>query len=498
MVRYSAMQKYHEFLRAVTEHAADGILAFGRDGTVILANRAVANLFGLPEKVIEGRRVSSILEELTTDAAGLQRLAEALETEENKAPIEISARRADGSMIQCEVAIGMAQLSDGETIFIANCRDVRDRRAIEDRLRRLARIIDQMKDGVLVLDSTFTVIESNQAMERFATVDCDMLFGCPATVVLDIAFPPEVNWAVICAAALREGFWNQVVDIRCHTGETIKVDMAVYPLWNLERDVIAYAAAFRDVTARLEAENRIIQTQKIEALGRLAGGVAHDVNNLLFPIFLNLESALDHIRQLPDMEDTCEELQESMDACLKIKSMIQQILHYSRKNAVDVEPLDISSAITDAWSLARMLVPSSAEKDVHIEANCGQLTANSVQISQILLNLVSNSVAALDGGMGLIRLSLTRSHSREIGRPQYYAVPDGDIAIIALEDNGAGIDDVHLARIFEPFFTTKDVGKGTGLGLTEVAGIIKSLSGAISVFSERGKGTRFEIYLPVS
>jgi len=182
---------------------------------------------------------------------------------------------------------------------------------------------------------------------------------------------------------------------------------------------------------------------------------------------------------------------------MKIKDMIGHILHFSRGSSVKKQLLDVSEVFDDAWKLTRMIVPSSFKVEVDIQESCGAVLANSVQLSQILLNLVSNAVDAHDGSTGEIEVDLSRARGKSDKQPLYYRLSDREYAILRVTDAGTGIAPDVLRQIFDPFFTTKDVGQGTGLGLSEVAGIMRDVGGAIDIESTLGKGTSFLLYFPL-
>ncbi len=495
---FSATQKYHEFLSAVTHYAADGIVAFAHDGKIILANKALTEIFGYEAGELDGANVSCLLERNALNSGILQYIHDQLVGGiDNIPPFTLSGLKKSGKKVPLEMAVGRAELSGGEIVYIANCRDISERLVIEGRLWRQAEIISQMHDGIVVTDKDFRITECNAAISLMAAIRHEKVIGEDITKIFDVAFPHGVGPADIREAVLSKGKWNDIVGLTNCRKKHFKADVVVFPMLDAHVSDISLAFVVRDVTARLETENRLVQTQKIEALGRLAGGVAHDVNNLLFPIFLNLEAALEEIEPYDDLKQVGEDIQESMDACMKIKTMIQQILHFSRQNAIETEELDISGGISDAWSLAKMIVPSSIEQKVNIEPNCGTITVNSVQLSQLLLNLVSNAVAAMNDQNGTLQVSLKRVNRREINKPKYYDLQHDELAVLSVSDSGKGIAIKHRRNIFDPFFTTKEVGQGTGLGLTEVAGIVQSLKGAIDLSSTVGEGTTFQIYLPV-
>lgn len=497
-MRYDATQKYHEFLKAITQHAADGIMAFAHTGQITLANEVIGHIFGYDRAELEGMNIRTLLGGEHVDGSALCRLFDRFDPDgEHMPPLMLKGNHRTGVQVPIEIAVGSTVLTDGERVYVASCRDVSERLKVESQLKSQSEIIRQMSDGMVVMDEDLRVTECNRAAAKIVGMRRSEILGHQMHALLDFHASDDTAPQKVLDVARGKGRWNGIIEFTNKTGKDIKSDVAIFPISDIYGASTMFAAVIRDVTKRIAAEERISKTQQIEALGRLAGGVAHDVNNLLFPIFLNLESVYSGLEDKEGFDEAREDLSDAMEACQKIKAMIQNILLFSRKNSMDANELDISEEMTNAWNLSRMVVPSSVECNVSIERDCGSFRANSVQFSQVVLNLVSNAVAAMDGVVGKLGVSLKRTDARHIPNPKYYKLRQNEIVEIRIADNGLGIAEEHLDKIFNPFFTTKEVGKGTGLGLTEVTGIVKALCGAIDVRSEVGKGTEFIIYLPV-
>jgi len=496
MVNYSATTKYHEFLSAITEHAAEGILAYSKAGSIILANPAAGKIFGLDNKDMEKCHIQDLVPpgQQYESVLGFLLKKDPL----NKSPsIEFEGFKPDGSIVPLDILLGNATLSDGEEILIANCRDITDQRETEARLMQQAEIIRKMHDAVIVADANMKMTSCNSAVKTMLGLSDKDLIGKSIYEVADISLPDGLDGEELRARALEDTRWNGIVEITNRAGETFITDTLLFPMLGEDGEVGCFISVVRDIGDRVENEKRIQETQRIESLGRLAGGVAHDINNLLFPIFLNLEDAVDSIEDGDDLEGACEQIRASMEACIKIKKMIEQILHFSRDTSTSREDVDLSAAILDAWGLTKMIVPSSYDIKVDIDEDCGLVHANSIQFSQILLNLVANGVAAQDPYPGKLEISLKRVHGSAVKETRYYRIRDIEYAVLTVTDEGCGIPEEIIDNIFDPFFTTKDVGQGTGLGLTEVAGIIRDFDGAIDIDSVVDKGTSMSLFFPI-
>jgi two-component system, cell cycle sensor histidine kinase and response regulator CckA len=249
----------------------------------------------------------------------------------------------------------------------------------------------------------------------------------------------------------------------------------------------------RDITERKQLEEQFRQAQKMEAVGRLSGGVAHDFNNLLGVIIgygeiLQEDLPVDHA------------LRPSVDEILKAghraASLTRQLLAFSRQQQLDPTVLDLNAVVRDMEKMLKRLIGEDVELKTELDASLARIKADQGQIEQAILNLAVNARDAMPSG-GKLTLGTSNFHMDEIFVRRYpYPVQIGDYVLFTVSDNGIGMDAAIRARIFEPFFTTKEKGKGTGLGLSMVYGIVKQSGGYIDVISEPGAGTTFRIYLP--
>ena len=250
---------------------------------------------------------------------------------------------------------------------------------------------------------------------------------------------------------------------------------------------------YEDITNQEQLEDQLRQAQKMESMGTLAGGIAHDFNNILGIILGNAELAMDDIYEGNPARLN---LQEIRTAGLRAKDVVRQLLSFARKTAVEKKPTNIAPIIIESLKLMRASIPTSIEIRQNITEEVDTILADPTQINQVLINLCTNAHHAMPDG-GILEVSLKNVELDEDATAQYSDLDPGPYVHLTVADTGQGMNPEIKGRIFDPYFTTKDIGKGTGLGLSVVHGIVKNHGGGISVNSELGKGTSFEIYFPV-
>ena len=241
-------------------------------------------------------------------------------------------------------------------------------------------------------------------------------------------------------------------------------------------------------------EGRLRQAQKMEAIGTLAGGIAHDFNNILAAIMGYADMA--HEKAKPD-SSICSDLEQVLKAVNRAKELVKQILCFSRQGEIEKKPIQIQTVIKEALKLLRASLPTTIEIRQNIDTQCGPITADPTQIHQVLMNLCTNAAHAMrDQTDGVLSVALQEVTLDSADLRSHPDIVPGAYIKLTIGDTGHGMEQAICERIFEPYFTTKEKGKGTGLGLSVAHGIIKNHDGDITVYSELGKGTTFNIYLP--
>jgi two-component system cell cycle sensor histidine kinase/response regulator CckA len=362
----------------------------------------------------------------------------------------------------------------------------------EASLRKLSRAVEQSPDTLVITDR-FGVIEYvNPAFELLTGYSRDEACGKTHRLLKSGEQTLELYqemWNTIVAGNVFRG----VLANRRKSGELFYVEESICPLRDARGEVTHFIAHGRDVTDRMRLESQLLQAQKMDAIGRLAGGVAHDFNNLLTIITSYSELALDDVPPNTPLEN---KLQEILLAARRAAELTSQLLAFSRKQPQALRILELNQIVAGIAKTLPRLIGEDIRFTFTPGAGVGCVRIDPLQIEQVLMNLAANSRDAMpQGGELRIETSKLRLDDSYI-HDKPATIPKGFYAVITVSDSGAGIPREDLPHIFEPFYTTKPSGKGTGLGLATVYGIVKQNKGFIWVYSEENSGSVFKIYLP--
>jgi two-component system, cell cycle sensor histidine kinase and response regulator CckA len=367
-----------------------------------------------------------------------------------------------------------------------------EQRSAESSLRILSRAVEQSDDMVMVVDRNGIIDYVNPAFETLTGYTRDDVRGKTPRILKSGEQGPEVYqelWNTILAGNVFRG----ILINRTKRGDLLYVEESICPVRDPAGEITHFISNGRDLTERVRMEAQLLQAQKMDAIGRLAGGVAHDFNNLLTIITSYSELAMDDALPGSGIET---KIQEILLAARRAAELTRQLLAFSRKQPQALRLVELNQVIGGIAKTLRRLIGEDIEFIFTPGNGLGRVRVDPVQIEQILMNLCANARDAMPQG-GRLRIETSRiTIDEEYVHNKPAVIPTGHYALITVSDNGSGIPAGDLPHIFEPFYTTKPLGEGTGLGLATVYGIVKQSKGFVWAYSEPHRGTIFKIYLP--
>jgi PAS domain S-box-containing protein len=370
-------------------------------------------------------------------------------------------------------------------------RDITERRRREQELVRLAAAVEQTADSILITDVDGNIQYVNPAFERITGYSEAEALGRHARLLKSGKNSPQV-YEDLWRTVKHGDIWVGQLTSRRKDGTYFEQHVTISPVRDDSGKVVNYVAVKQDRTAQLQVERQLQQSQRLEAIGQLAGGVAHDFNNLLTAILGYSELSL---RRLKPDDRIAHHVNEIRKAAERAAALTCQLLAFSRKQILEPRILNLNSVVSDLNQMLRRLIGEDIDLVTRFDGDLKSVKADPTQMEQVIMNLVINARDAMPRGGKLI----IETHNATMGpgdtvhlRP----LPEGEYVVLAVTDTGVGMDAETQTHIFEPFFTTKEFGKGTGLGLSTIYGIVKQSEGYIGVHSEVGEGTTFKMYLP--
>jgi PAS domain S-box-containing protein len=409
--------------------------------------------------------------------------------------LEYRAARADDQVVFHEARV--APLPGDERLVVIRDITARKRAEVErqESLALFRSLIESLETGILIERPERTVFAVNSAFcrifglavapEALVGIDCDRAAQASRHLLAEPErFPRRI------AEVLRDGERASGEVVEFADGRLFERDYL--PIWSREGAFIGHLWQYRDVTARRNLELQLRQAQKMEAVGRLAGGVAHDFNNLLTTILGYGEIAAEELRDHP-ARGHLEEIQRAGE---RAAELTRQLLAFGRQQVLQTRPLDLNVVVEGLLRMLERLIGANVRIVTRLDPRVGTVRADAGQLEQVIVNLAINARDAMPGG-GELRIETGEVVFDRATLRGNVLVPAGSFALLSVTDDGVGLDAETRSRVFEPFFTTKELGKGTGLGLATVYGIVKQSGGLVFVDSEPGRGASFQIYLPL-
>ncbi|AGF77954.1 PAS domain S-box [Desulfocapsa sulfexigens DSM 10523] len=381
--------------------------------------------------------------------------------------------------------------------FTVVSRDITQRKEVEDALlaseKRFQDLVENSTDWIWEFDENEIFTYTSPRIKDLLGYTPEEILGQSAFYPMSSQESERVFNEFITFKKARKPFFS-LININQHkNGEKVILESSGVPFFDNTGAFRGYRGIDRDITERTNLEEQIRQSHKMEAIGTLAGGIAHDFNNILSAILGYAEMAM---YDLPDSSPAKDQIAEVLKAGNRAKDLVKHILSFSRKESMERSPVEIHLIVKEVIKLLRSTIPTTIEIKHHIDPHCGNILAEPNQIHQVLLNLCTNASQSMAEKGGVLEVGLISSQLSVNDLPAESHLKPGYYVQLSVKDNGIGIEQKYLEKIFDPYFTTKEVGKGSGMGLAVVMGIVKSHDGMITVDSKLGEGTIFNVYFP--
>ncbi len=485
------LREQQEQLTGIIASAMDAIITVNSAQRVTIFNAAAEKMFDCPAAEALGQPLDRFLPERyrTAHRQHVEGFGKTSVTRRSMRALgEVFGLRRNGEEFPVEASISQLQ-TGGEKFYTVILRDITSRHAAEERLQEQAALLDHAQDAIVVRDLNQRILFWNHSAEK--------LYGWSKDEVLsqdicDLVFQgnaEELQKAT--QTALNTGEWHGELHQKNRDGKAIIVEGR----WKLVRDNQGQPKSIlitnTDITEKKKLEAQFLRAQRMESIGTLAGGIAHDLNNILSPIMLAVQ-----MLQLKSEDEASLKMLEILQTNAERGSgMIKQILSFARGVSGERVSVQLKHLIKEIAKILKETLPRSIEIQFKTPAELWLINGDATQLHQVLMNLCINARDAMPQ-CGALTLAAENCVVDETYAEMTADARPGRYVRVTVSDNGSGIKPENLARIFDPFFTTKEVGLGTGLGLSTVLGIVKGHQGFINVYSETGKGSEFRIYLP--
>lgn len=449
-------------------------------------------IFGLPRSEPAPPFADHVRLFVAEDFDRLRKAVDACVASATPYELEVRAIRSDGEVRRC-VTRGVPERDDLGRVqrVFGSVQDVAERRRLEDQQRHLLAAIEQAVEGIVVADPEGIIEYVNPAFERITGYAREEAIGQRTNFLKsgaqDDAFYREL-WQTISSG----GVWRGEMVNRRKDGTLYTEESSISPVFDDHGTIINYVAVKYDVSDRRRLESQFQQAQKMEAVGRLAGGVAHDFNNMLTVILGYVELAL---QKVPPGEPLHADLAEIARAAEHSTEVTSQLLGFARQQTISPKVMVLNEMVEKMLTMVRRLIGEDIDLSWRPAEDLWPVKMDPGQINQILMNLCVNARDAIRGTGKVIIETRNVTLSEDYCAQNAGFIP-GDFVLLSVTDDGHGMDRETLQRVFEPFFTTKGPAIGTGLGLATVFGIVTQNQGFINVYSEPGDGAAFKVYLP--
>jgi len=477
--------------RRLFESAKDGILILDADtGKVVDINPFMIELLGYSREIFFGKTLWEIglFKNVVTSREAFIKLQGQGYIHYEDLPIE----KKDGRKIDVEFVSNVYRVN-GKSVIQCNIRDITERKRAEESLMLQNAALQSAANAILITDRAGKIISVNQAFTKLTGYSQEEAIGNKPGI-LKSGSHPDTFYKKLWKIILSGEVWKGEIENRRKDGSVYTEEMTITPVYQTQKEISHFIAIKNDITDRKKLQQELLQSQKIQSIGTLAGGIAHDFNNIL-AIILIYASLLERSENR-GRDKILESSRAITHAVERGKELVRQILTFARKTNVVFEPMSVVDLIHELLSMLKETFPKVITFVEKIDEDIPFIYADRTQIHQAILNLYVNSRDAMPHG-GTITINVEKQ-TRDQAQKRFPAADQDLYLCISVTDTGEGIDKAIIPMIFDPFFTTKEMGKGTGLGLAVVYGVLQSHHGFVDVESERDLGTTFRLYFPVS
>jgi two-component system cell cycle sensor histidine kinase/response regulator CckA len=491
-VNEAALLRSEDEFRTMFELASIGMdQADPRTGRWLRVNQRMCAITGYSADEMLRMHISDIThpEDTKRDAEAFQRVGsgEAADYHAEKRFL-----RKDGGVAWVNVNMTVIRDASGQpTRTMATIEDITKRKQADAERERLLMAIEQAAETVVVTDLQGTIVYVNPAFVSGTGYTRGEAVGQNPRI-LKSGKQSDAFYQVIWESISSGVAWKGRLINRKKDGTLFTEEATISPVRDSAGAIVSYVAVKRDITRDLAMEAQFLQSQKMEGIGRLAGGVAHDFNNILSVILSCAGFALDSLKEGDPLRDDILEIEKGGK---RAAALTRQLLAFSRKQVLQPVSLDLNRSLAEMEKMLRRIIGEDIDLVQVLATDLGLTRVDPGQVEQVIMNLAVNARDAMPEG-GKLTIETANVNLDDEYAARHPGASPGPHVMVAVTDSGVGMDERTMARIFEPFFTTKEVGKGSGLGLSTVYGIVKQSGGSIFVYSEVGLGTTFRIFLP--